>query len=74
MDRRLSNEEFKRQLLCTPKPQEALFKREEVEKIMNNNIRFDEEYKRGVHETWGGRAIVVYDILYRLIEENELVR
>jgi len=70
----LSKEEFEKTLLNVPKPQEALLSRQEIDNLMKNNLRFDEEYRRGVHETWGGRAIIVYDILYRLINEANVKR
>ena len=66
----MSEEEFKKQMLNMPKSQEALFTRQEIDKIWESDVRFTEEYRRGVHETWGGRAIVVYDVMYRLINEN----
>lgn len=68
--KKLDPKEFEKQLLCIPKPQEPLLNRQEIAKIMENSIRFDEEYRRGVHENWGGRPITVYDILYRLVNEN----
>jgi hypothetical protein len=48
----------------------AIFTDEEIKFLKENNIKFTEEYKRGVHETWGGRAIIVYDILYRLLNDK----
>lgn len=57
-------------MMCFPKPEDPLLTRKEIEMIMENNISFDETYRRGVHESWGGRAAVVYDILYRIINTH----
>ena len=67
----MTESEFKRALLVLPKQEEPLLTRQEIDKLWESDVRFTEEYRRGVHETWGGRAIVVYDILYRIINESK---
>lgn len=49
---------------------ESIVTEEELKSLTENDIQFTEEYKRGVHENWGGRAIIVYDILYRILKEE----
>ena len=67
----INSDQFRRELLNLSDTQkEGLLTKEEVDNIIRNNIRFDESYRRGVHETWGSRGIIVYDILYRIINKQ----
>jgi len=43
--------------------------REDLLKLFDLDIEFNEEYRRGVNETWGGRAVAVYELLYKALHE-----
>lgn len=43
--------------------------RDDLLKLFDLDIEFTEEYRRGVNETWGGRAIACYELLYKLLHD-----